>query len=363
LRTGLTAGEPSKRLRGPLPVEDTLSTPLEELDTLLGETVETASSSEEEAAFRSLRGRAKDIRTGIRRFFSPPPEDHAAWVERAPGRRAGLRMRSVPVDVSEELKIRLFESFPTVVLTSATLAVAGSFATLRGRVGVDVAEEKLLDSPFDYPRRAALFLPETPDPKTDADAHERAVTERCVELADAVPGGIFVLFTSRAQMDRVHRALTARVTDRPIFKQGDAAPLALIAKFKAAENGMLLGTDTFWQGVDVPGKALRCVVIARLPFAVPTEPMEETRQEWLAKQGKNPFMADTVPRAVIKFRQGFGRLIRTHDDIGCVAVLDPRAETKSYGRTFLKSLPPCRRVKTVDALKLFFQDADGRDRA
>jgi ATP-dependent DNA helicase DinG len=292
-------------------------------------------------------------------FFKDLKKDCAYWGERALTKRGPvITLKAVPVDVSQMLREQVFKADRSVILTSATLAVGGSFKAQKERVGLGESLELLLDSPFDYAARSAIFAPcGLPDPKENPLAHEQAVLENCRALSEIVPGGIFFLFTSWSALKRAHQFIVENVKNRPIFKQGDEPAYSLTEKFKKAGNGLLLGTDTFWQGVDVPGRALSCVVITRLPFTSPADPLEEARIEWIAAQGKNVFNDYSVPRAVIKFRQGFGRLIRTHQDLGAVVILDPRVQTKSYGQIFLKSLPACKTVKTLEDLASFFRTA------
>jgi len=168
-------------------------------------------------------------------------------------------------------------------------------------------------------------------------------------------GGIFVLFTNWKLLDKTYEVLKDSIKGREIFKQGDKLPYQMLEDFKKARNGLLLGTETFWQGVDVPGQALSCVVITRLPFSSPYAPLEEARNEWLESQNVDAFKDYSLPKAVIRFRQGFGRLIRAKTDRGAVVVLDPRVKTKVYGSVFLRSIPNCKVVKTFDELRNFFK--------
>jgi ATP-dependent DNA helicase DinG len=265
-------------------------------------------------------------------------------------------LHMAPLDVSAALKKGLFEAHRAVILTSATLAADGSFRLLKSRLGVEASLEVLLDSPFRYAEQAAVYTDlSVPDPGRQPQRYEEAVARRCLEILQGVPGGTFILFTSWKLLDRTYRFLEKAGVERPLFRQGDRPPGALLEAFRRAGNGVLLGTETFWQGVDVPGPALSCVVITRLPFLVPGSPLEEARQERIAALGQDPFREDALPRAVIKFRQGFGRLIRSGRDTGAVAILDPRIRTKPYGAVFLRSIPVCRRLRTLDDLRAFLQ--------
>lgn len=358
-QVGWTEGELQRRLKGPLVGTEPLAAALSSIEALLAEELAASGSSEEEADLRAHLSRVREALTHLRSFAQELRDDHAYWVERAKSRRGPrISLHGAPVDLAPFLRDRIVTAYPRSVLTSATLTVGGTFTSARSRFGIEKCVETILDSPFDFKNHAALFVdPATPDPKRDSQGHEAFVLERCRALAKAVPGGIFILFTSWSFLERAYKALSENVGSRPLFKQGAEPPSHLLDHFKKAGNGILLGTDTFWQGVDVPGAALSCVVITRLPFTPPTAPLEEARQEWLEKQGHNVFNEFTVPRAVIKFRQGFGRLIRSQKDTGVVAILDPRLQTKGYGRVFLKSLPPCRRVASLSELEDFFKKA------
>jgi ATP-dependent DNA helicase DinG len=362
---GFPKGEIQRRIRSPLSGTEGLDGALMGLETILFEEMEGAGSNEEEADIRSHLQRVREVLAHLRSFAQNLRDDHAYWAERTTTRRGPrFTLHGAPVDLAPFLKDRIVTPFPRVVMTSATLTVGGKFDSARTRFGMESCAESILDSPFDYKNHAALFVdPETPDPKTDPLRHEAFVLERCQSLVKVVPGGLFILFTSWSFLERAHRVLKGKVGTRALFKQGEETPSHLLEHFKKAGNGILLGTDTFWQGVDVPGSALSCVVITRLPFSPPTAPLEEVRQEWLEKQGHNVFTEYTVPRAVIKFRQGFGRLIRSNRDTGAVVILDPRVKTKAYGRVFLKSLPPCRSISSIHALEAFFKETGKNTRS
>ncbi|MBK8574296.1 MAG: hypothetical protein IPN90_00995 [Elusimicrobia bacterium] len=348
--------ENQRRLRAPLSGTEGLDSALMSIENQLAEALVSSESNEGESDVRSHLLRVREILNHVRSFSGELLSDHAYWAERSTTRRGPrLSLHGAPVDLAPFLKERIVATYPRAVLTSATLTVGGTFNAARARFGMEACSETILDSPFDFKNHAALFVdPATPDPKTDPAGHESFVLQRCLDLSQVVPGGLFILFTSWSFLERAHTALTGRVGARPLFKQGQEPPSHLLDHFKKAGNGILLGTDTFWQGVDVPGSALSCVVITRLPFTPPTAPLEEARQEWLESQGHNVFSEYTVPRAVIKFRQGFGRLIRSHRDTGAVVILDPRVQTKPYGRVFLKSLPPCRPIAAIQDLAIFF---------
>ena len=344
------------RVREPGIVANLLQAPLVELSVLLSQAIPHSQSDMEEAEIKASLKRCLELAAQLNIFLECKEEACAYWVEVKSGRKKEeISLNMSPVDVSEDLRKELFGRNYPVLLTSATLAVDGSFSMLKSRIGLDKCGELLLDSPFDYTKQAGLLVPQDmPDPATEAAAYEAAVLDACVKVCGAVEGGIFLLFTSWQSLERAARVLAGRVSGRPIFKQGEELPAKLITDFKQAGNGVLLATDTFWQGVDVPGQALACVVICRLPFTSPDTPLEETRQEWMTARGQNFFTDYTLPKAVVKFRQGVGRLIRTKKDFGAIVILDPRVQTKRYGGKFLRSMPRCARLGDLKALKAFF---------
>lgn len=346
----------TRRVREPGLVLNVMHAPLLELSVLLSQAIPHAQSDMEEAEIKACLKRCLELAAQLNAFLECKEEACAYWVEvNDKKRKPEISLNMSPVDVSEDLRKDLFGRNYPVVLTSATLAVDGSFKMLKSRVGLDLSGELLLDSPFDYTKQAGILVPqEMPDPAAEAAAYEAAVIDACVKVCGAVEGGIFLLFTSWLSLERAARALAGRVSDRPLFKQGEALPTKLIADFKHAGNGVLLATDTFWQGVDVPGQALSCVVICRLPFTSPDTPLEETRQEWMTAKGQNFFVDYTLPKAVVKFRQGVGRLIRTKKDFGAIVILDPRVQTARYGGKFSRSIPRCARLGDFKTLKSFF---------
>jgi ATP-dependent DNA helicase DinG len=284
-------------------------------------------------------------------------EDLASIAEGAKNRVtwAEVRSRSAsigasPVELSSVLKGRLFERVPAVVLTSATLTTGRSFAFLRSRLGLDDDEisvdELAVPSPFDYPSRALVYVPrDLPDPSDPAWLP--AAKSRVRDLIAASGGGAFVLCTSKRIMSGLHASIE-RVPGRPVFVQGEAPKGVLLDKFRDAKNAVLVATMSFWEGVDVPGEALRLIIIDKIPFQVPTDPVVLARSTAIEAAGNNPFVDYHVPTAAITLKQGFGRLIRSRKDAGIVAILDKRIHTKSYGRSLLESLPPARRTDDLD---------------
>jgi ATP-dependent DNA helicase DinG len=299
-------------------------------------------------------------------------EELAAIVSGAPGRITwfdmgghGASLSSTPVDLSHVFRARIFETVPSVVLTSATLSTApsksdpsaGPFSFFRSRIGLTgdavPVTELVLESPFDFAKNALLYTPkDLPAPGSEAFAE--VASERIAELIEITRGGCFVLTTSLRSMNALHARLSRRLPGRRVFVQGAAPKAALISAFRAAGDAVLVATMSFWEGVDVPGRALRLVVLEKIPFLVPSDPVVQARSQELEKAGENPFMRLHVPAAAITLKQGFGRLIRTRDDAGIVALLDPRIHQKGYGARLLAALPPAGRTTELADVRRFW---------
>ena len=273
------------------------------------------------------------------------------WIERAGMKGRETALAAVPLDLAPVLKELLFDRVATVALTSATLAAGGDFGFLESRVGLSIAPSpvtvrEILPSPFNYPEQCLFGIPsDVPDPREDEPAHDACVVRAITELAWASDGGMFVLFTSHAALRRAAVELRASLPPRwPILVQGERSRDQLLRRFREAGNAILLGTDSFWEGVDVPGRALRVLLLCKLPFKVPSEPLTAARLERLAEQGEDGFMGYLLPLAALKLKQGFGRLIRTRTDVGVVVLLDRRVVVKRYGPLLLSGLPRAERV-------------------
>jgi ATP-dependent DNA helicase DinG len=281
-----------------------------------------------------LARRAAEVRRELSFLLESEEKSYVYWYER---RGRGVFLAATPIDVSEILREKLFEQFDTVILTSATLAVEGRFDYLKQRLGVLPSAESVLPPEFDYASQALLYIPgDMPDVRNPSFAACAArEIERLLEISQ---GRAFCLFTSYAQMKDVYERVAARV-DFPLLLQGTAPRTVLLDRFRTTPNAVLFATSSFWQGVDVPGAQLSCVIIDKLPFAVPSDPVVAARVRALMDDGRNAFAEYQVPEAVLALKQGFGRLIRTKSDRGILAILDNRIRRMQYGKIFIESLP------------------------
>ena len=287
----------------------------------------------------SLLRRTRQARFDLDFIVTQAEKKFVYWLEK---RGKGMFLRASPVDVSELLREKLFDKVETCILTSATLSSNGSFDFIRDRLGLDTVKTSGFEAPsaFDYERQAVLYLPRAmPDPRVPE--FTQLAAGEIVKILKATKGRAFVLCTSNQSMNALYELVSSRV-GFPCFVQGSMSKAGLLDRFRETPNAVLFATSSFWQGVDVQGEQLSCVIIDKLPFAVPSDPVVAARTRFIEESGGNSFFDFSVPQAIITLKQGIGRLIRSTTDRGVIAILDPRLRTKRYGRDFLQSLPRMR---------------------
>ncbi len=345
------------RFYKPPELENNIHHPLQKLLELLKAFEGRLASDEERLEISAAVTRCREFDNSLSILLLQNLEEHVYWLE-VTSRRKFPRavLRGVPINLSEPLRKFVFDKTDRVTLTSATLAANKKFDFVKERTGFDPGETMALEGPFDFSSQALLYVPhDLPGPDEETDKYISAMARRVRELIHASDGKAFVLFTSYEMLNRLYKILKPLLPEYPLLKQGDMSPTRMIQEFKEAPS-VIFGTSSFWQGVDVPGEALSNVIITKLPFDVPSEPLIEARIEDLRKRSINPFRHFQIPRAIIQLRQGFGRLIRKRTDRGIVAILDTRVVKRSYGKFFIDSLPKCPVVKDLKDVKKFFAE-------
>ena len=321
-----------------------LDTPLSRIEKTLKQLHDNATTDDDEQELASYYNQCKRLREELDLMIRQPNTDYIYWVETSRwGRTPRILLNATPVNVSQMLRETLFDAKESVIMTSATLSTNRNFDYFKKRIGINECQELLLPSPFDFKEQVKIHIPRSmPDPNS-VEFIPAAVSE-IKHYLKLTHGKAFVLFTSYKMMDEVYDEVAPYLAEIGIdaFKQGgELSRTDMLQAFREDTNSVLFGTSSFWEGVDVRGEALSNVVITKLPFEVPTHPVMEARVKQIKEQGGNEFMEFSLPEAILRLKQGFGRLIRTQTDQGIVVILDSRIRTRSYGKLFLDSLPPC----------------------
>ena len=336
-------------------LDNSIYIPLEALREGL-KTLEGALHSEEDRVDASAAAeRCFEFNNSLSAILNQHMRGYVYWLEISSRKRfPRVVLRGVPIHVAEELHEQVFKKIDRLVMTSATLTTSKGFGFIKERIGYEPDDELALEAPFDYPKQALLYVPDDlPEPGDEAGNYVAGIANRCRELVAVSGGRAFILFTSYALLNQVYERLDDQQFQFPLIRQGEMPTGLMIKKFKEKPS-VIFGTNSFWQGVDIPGDALQSVIITKLPFDVPKEPLTEARIEELRRQNIDPFKNYQIPRAIIQLKQGFGRLIRKKTDTGVVSILDSRMRRRGYGKQFIASLPPCPVTSQLDEVRNFF---------
>ncbi len=328
--------------------------PMQRLHELLKTLEGRMQTEEDKLDAGSAAERSLNFNHSLSALLNQNLQDFVYWLEIAKRRRyPRVSLRGVPINVAPLLQQEVFEKNERVILTSATLTTHKGFDFIKERIGCESTDEKVLPAPFDYSTQALVYVPrDLPEPTEKIETYVEGVARRSGELIEASGGKTFILFTSYSVLNRVYEKLEYLGQKFRLLKQGDLPTAEMIRRFKEIPS-VIFGTSSFWQGVDIPGDALTSVIITKLPFDVPNEPLTEARMEDLRKNSLDPFTHYQIPRAIIQLKQGFGRLIRKKTDTGIVSILDTRVVNRGYGRHFLASLPSCPVVDDLEEVKAF----------
>ena len=344
------------RIYKPVSIENAIYFPMKELYESLKNFEGMVQSEEDRIEITAAANRCMEFNNSIPAFLNQDLDGYVYWLEINEKKKfSRVVLQGVPINAAEELQEQVFSKIGRVVLTSATLTTHKSFDFIRERIGFDAHEQSILGSPFDYPNQALLYVSaDLPEPSETMEKYASAMAKRCGELVEISEGKTFILFTSYALMDQVYDRLQPLSSKFSFLKQGEIPTGQMIQRFKKT-SGVIFGTNSFWQGVDIAGDALKSVIITKLPFDVPSEPLTEARIEDLRRRSIDPFSHYQIPRAIIQMRQGFGRLIRKQSDTGVVSILDSRIARRGYGKQFLDSLPACEVVEDLMQVNFFLK--------
>jgi len=321
LKEKLPSGATKQRIRGKGFLVNMLDRPLSNLIFGLNSLLDDSKDEEERLEISFCLSRCMEIRDNLRIILEQKREDYVYWAEAISTKGTNYALCAAPINVAEELKIRVFDKMKVVILTSATLATNKNFSYIRERLGLEDGKELLLSSPFDYSKQAILYIPsQMPEPWEESDLYSSKIIEEIKKILKITRGATFVLFTSFQMLNQVYEPLKRELNDLNILRQGDMPRYQLLEKFKNEDRSVLLGTNTFWQGVDVPGDALQCVIITKLPFAVPNDPVVEAKIEFLKAQDKNPFLSYQVPQAIILWWLSSIHVLRQDITEGCFSI-------------------------------------------